>query len=87
VRPRAHERGPAAQDFRPRRRELRARAFRIGLGRRAVELDQHVPRLHERAVADANILDPAGLQRLDDLDLSCRLELALRRAMMSTRPK
>ena len=30
MRPRAHERGLAAQDFRPRGSELRARAFRVG---------------------------------------------------------
>ena len=53
-------------------------AFRVGQGGRAVELDQHVARLHQRAVADANVLDPTGLQRLDDLDLSHRLKLALR---------
>ena len=78
MRLRAQERGLAAQDFRPRGSKLRARAFRVGQGRRAVELDQHVARLHERAVADANGLDLAGFQRLDDLDLSRRLKLALR---------
>ena len=78
MRPRARERGLAAQDFRPRRSKLGARALRVGQRGRAVELDQHVARLHERAVADANRLDPAGFQRLDDLDLSGRLKLALR---------
>jgi hypothetical protein len=78
MRPSACERGLAAQDFRPRRRKLCARAFRVGQGRRAVEFDQHVARLHERAVADADRLDLARFQGLDDLHLSHRLELALR---------
>ena len=76
--PSAPERGLPAQDFRPRGSKLGARAFLFGQGRRTVELDQHVPRPHERAVADANVLNPAGLHRLDDLDLSGRLKLALR---------
>ena len=61
-----------------RRRELGAGAFRIGQGGGAVELNQHVARLHQGAVANANVLDPACFQRLDDLDLSHRLKLALR---------
>ena len=78
MRPRAKERGLAAQDFRPRGCEVRARAFRVGQGRRTVELDQHIARLHERAVADINRLDLARFQGLDDLHLSHRLKLALR---------
>ena len=74
----AQERGFAPQDFRSCRREFRTGAFRVRQGGRAVELDQHVARLHKRAVADANVLDPAGFQWLDDLDLSHRLKLALR---------
>ena len=72
------ERGLAAQDFRPRRGELRPRAVAVGERRRPVELDQHVARPHEGPVAYPNGLDPAGLERLDDLDLAPRLKLALR---------
>ena len=78
MRPRAQERGLAAQDFRPRGSKLGARAFGVGQGGRAVELDQNLARAHKRAVADENGLDPAGFQGLDDLDLSGRLKLALR---------
>ncbi len=78
MRPRARKRGLAPQDFRLRRRELGARAFPVGQGGRAVELDQHLARPHNRAIAGVDRLDPAGFQGLDDLDLSRRLKLALR---------
>ena len=78
MRLRRNERGLAAHDFRPRRGKFGARPLHIGLGRRAVEFDQHVARLHKRAIGDPNVFDPAGLQRLDDLHPTGRLELALR---------
>src|SRR5258708_25929531 len=78
MRSRAQERRSAAQDFCTSGGKLRACAFRVRKSRRAVEFDEDVPGLHERAVANAYGLDPAGFQRLDDLNLSCRLKLALR---------
>ena len=78
MRLRRNKRGLAAQDFRPCRGEFGARALDIGLGARTVELDQHVAGLDQGAIGDANVFDPAGLQRLDDLDPPGRLELALR---------
>ena len=78
MRPRAQERGLAPQDFRPHGSKLRLCAVGVGQRRRAIELDQNLARAHDRAVADENRLDLSGVQRLDDLDLSGRLKLALR---------
>ena len=43
-----------------------------------VEVDQHVARRTNDAIAARMCLDLAGLERLDDLDLASRLKLALR---------
>ena len=75
---RRDERGLPAQYFRPRGGKFGARPLGFGLGRRAVELDQNVACLDQRAVGDTDVFDPAGLHRLDDLDPPGRLELALR---------
>ena len=68
-----------AQAFGLGRGAAGARRPRVGLGGRGVELDEDVARLDRAVVPDVDRDHAAGLDGLDHLDASVRLELALRR--------
>ena len=75
--PRRRERRLPAKRFGASGRQLVPRRPDVCLGRGPVEFDNNVARLHRGVVACVDRRDPAGLERLDDLDVSRRLELAL----------